>query len=70
MSNPPAVAPRAELTTPLLIVGGGPVGLAMSLFASQAGVDCVLLERRGTTSPLPRATHVSRRTMELLRGAG
>jgi 2-polyprenyl-6-methoxyphenol hydroxylase-like FAD-dependent oxidoreductase len=54
----------------LLVVGGGPVGLAMALFAARGGVDCMLVERRSTTSALPRATHVTRRTMELLRGAG
>jgi 2-polyprenyl-6-methoxyphenol hydroxylase-like FAD-dependent oxidoreductase len=55
---------------PVLIVGGGPVGLSMALFLARQGVDCLLVERRSTTSPMPRATHVTRRSMELFLEAG
>ncbi|GAA3009758.1 FAD-dependent oxidoreductase [Streptomyces fulvorobeus] len=54
----------------VLVVGGGPTGLATALFLARAGVAVLLVERRPHTSTLPRATHVSRRTMELLREAG
>jgi 2-polyprenyl-6-methoxyphenol hydroxylase-like FAD-dependent oxidoreductase len=59
-----------EERTTVLIVGGGPSGLAMALFLAKKGVRAILVERRATTSALPRATHVSRRSMELFREAG
>ncbi|GGS67248.1 FAD-dependent oxidoreductase [Streptomyces griseoviridis] len=54
----------------VLVVGGGPTGLATALFLARSGVAVRLVERRPRTSTLPRATHVTRRTMELLREAG
>lgn len=60
----------AHARVPVLVVGGGPVGLATTLFLARQGVHSLLVERRITTSPLPRATHVTRRTMELFREAG
>jgi 2-polyprenyl-6-methoxyphenol hydroxylase-like FAD-dependent oxidoreductase len=57
-------------TTPVLIAGGGLVGLATSLFLAQQGVQCVLVERHPGTSVHPRAWGLYPRTMELLRGSG
>lgn len=59
-----------EETTPILVVGGGPVGLSTALFLGRLGVPSILVERRPTTSPLPRATGVHARSMELFRMAG
>jgi putative polyketide hydroxylase len=57
-------------TTEVLIVGAGPAGLAAGLTLAGYGVDVLLVERRSSTSPLPRATAVSTRTMELIRSWG
>jgi 2-polyprenyl-6-methoxyphenol hydroxylase-like FAD-dependent oxidoreductase len=59
----------AEHTT-VLIVGGGPTGLAMALFLARAGLAAVLVERHTSTAAVPRATVVSRRSMEIFRLAG
>ncbi|WP_051854747.1 FAD-dependent monooxygenase [Streptomyces sp. NRRL B-1347] len=59
-----------EESVPVLIVGGGPVGLATALFLGRLGVPCALVERRATTSPLTRSTGVHARSMELFRMAG
>jgi 2-polyprenyl-6-methoxyphenol hydroxylase-like FAD-dependent oxidoreductase len=55
---------------PVLIVGGGLVGLSSALFLRQHGVDCYLVEKHKTTALLLRAAAVNSRTMELLRNAG
>ncbi|WP_280385807.1 FAD-dependent monooxygenase [Nocardia wallacei] len=49
----------------VLIAGGGLVGLSAALFLRHHGVDTVLVERRTTTSPQPKARRVNLRTMEL-----
>ncbi|KEF53437.1 uncharacterized protein A1O9_10412 [Exophiala aquamarina CBS 119918] len=55
---------------PVLIVGGGIVGLSASLFLSSHGVKSQLVERHTGTSIHPRARGLNRRTMELYRGLG
>ncbi|MCW5891134.1 MAG: FAD-dependent monooxygenase [bacterium] len=60
----------ADLTTPVLIVGGGPVGLAASICLSRLGVPSLLVEQHETTTSHPRATVVNTRTWELFREWG
>lgn len=55
---------------PVLIVGGGTVGLAAALFLAQHGVAARVVERNGGLSIHPRAIGVGVRTVELLRAAG
>ena len=57
-------------TTPVLIVGGGPVGLSSALFLGRHGIRTLLIEKRAGTSLLPRAPGLQARTMELMRAAG
>lgn len=49
----------------VLIVGGGLAGLTAALFLQYHGVPSVLVERRTTTSPQPKARRINIRTMEL-----
>jgi putative polyketide hydroxylase len=60
----------ADIEVPVLIVGGGPVGLCTSLLLSRLGVLSLLVERHPATSIHPRARGLSVRTMELLRTWG
>lgn len=55
---------------PVLIVGGGPAGLTASLLLSRHGVESLLVDKRATESPLPRARGVHARAMEILRVCG
>lgn len=60
----------ADVTTPVLIVGGGPVGLAASICLSRFGVPSLLVEQHAATTDHPRATVVNTRTWELFRAWG
>lgn len=55
---------------PVLIAGGGLVGLAAAMFLAQRGVRSVTVERLKAPSPLPRAAFFHMRTIELFRAAG
>jgi putative polyketide hydroxylase len=60
----------ARTTTPVLIVGAGPAGLVAAITLARQSVPVTLIERRTGTSPFPRATGISTRTMELIRSWG
>src|SRR5690348_5210262 len=60
----------SPIETDVLVVGAGPAGLATALAAVTHGARVLVVERRGTTSTIPRATGVSTRTMEILREWG
>jgi putative polyketide hydroxylase len=55
---------------PVLIAGGGLVGLSTAAFLAQHGVAALVVERMRGGSPLPRAAHFHLRTLELLRAIG
>jgi putative polyketide hydroxylase len=55
---------------PVLIVGGGLVGLSASLFLAQHDVPSLLVERHASTSIHPRGRGINFRTMELFRELG
>jgi putative polyketide hydroxylase len=56
--------------TEVLVVGAGPGGLATAVGLARGGVDVLVVDRHPGTSPFPKATGVSTRTVELLRSWG
>ena len=56
--------------TPVLIAGGGLVGLSMAMFLAGRGISSMAVERLKTPSTLPRAAFFHMRTFELFRQAG
>ena len=58
------------IETPVLIVGGGPVGLTASILLSQQGIRSLLVERHPGTAILPKARGINARTMEMYRQIG
>jgi len=59
-----------EEDAPVLIAGGGLVGLSTAMFLTQHGIASLVIERRRGESTLPRAAHFHLRTLELFRSAG
>lgn len=55
---------------PVLIAGGGLVGLSAALFLRYHGVETVLAERRDRPAVLPRSRGVQTRTVEMFRQIG
>jgi len=58
------------LDIPVLIVGGGPVGLTASLMLSRLGIQSLLVERHSGTAILPKARAINARSMEMYRQLG
>jgi 2-polyprenyl-6-methoxyphenol hydroxylase-like FAD-dependent oxidoreductase len=64
-------AADGSMYTPVLVVGGGPVGLATALELAHHGTGCIVVEPRTEVSWLrPRAKTTSTRTMEHFRRWG
>ncbi|MBL6617928.1 MAG: FAD-dependent monooxygenase [Reyranella sp.] len=55
---------------PVLIVGGGPVGLMASYLLSRLGIRSLLVERHPGTAIHPKARGINARTMEVFRQQG
>ena len=56
--------------TDVLVIGGGPVGLAMAAELSYRGINTILIEKKPTTSDLAKAVAVNSRSMEHFRRMG
>ena len=63
-------ADAAPEETPVLIVGGGPVGLALALDLGWHGAECLLVEQGDGATEFPRANTVDVRSMEFCRRWG
>ncbi len=55
---------------PVLIVGGGPVGLSMSLLLSYHGIRSLLIEQHPGTSTYPKARLLKTRMLEIFQQLG
>ena len=55
---------------PVLLAGGGLVGLSTAMFLAQHGIPSIAVERLHRGSQLPRAAFFHMRTLELFRAAG
>ena len=64
------MADTKTLETPILIVGGGPVGLALATDLGWRGAPCLLIEQGEGPIDHPRATAINARSMEFMRRWG
>jgi 2,4-dichlorophenol 6-monooxygenase len=60
----------ASVEVPVLIVGAGPAGLALSVALSRYGVGHLVVERHRGTAHTPRAHIINQRTVEIFRHLG
>ena len=60
----------SERRTPVLIVGGGPVGISLAMELACWNVGSVLVNERPTTSLHPKGSTLNSRTMEHMRRMG
>ncbi len=58
------------IEVPVLIAGGGPVGLTASLLLSRLGINSLLVERHPGTAIHPKARGINARTMEIFHQQG
>lgn len=66
------IEPNNNLLTeiPVLIAGGGPIGLTTSLLLSQLGIRSLLIEQHSGPSSYPKSRFIKARTMEIFRQLG
>ena len=61
----------ADTVLPVVVIGGGPVGLSLAMELAHHGIGCAVIEPRTSVSAVrPRAKTTSARTMELFRRWG
>jgi 2-polyprenyl-6-methoxyphenol hydroxylase-like FAD-dependent oxidoreductase len=60
----------ADQDYPVLIAGGGLIGLSTAMFLAQHGIASLAVERLRTGSQLPRAAFFHMRTLEMFRSCG
>jgi 2-polyprenyl-6-methoxyphenol hydroxylase-like FAD-dependent oxidoreductase len=61
---------RASHDVPVVIAGGGPVGLTLAMDLGWRGVDCLVVEQRHGDPPSPRCNTTNARSMEHFRRLG
>ncbi|MEZ5945709.1 MAG: bifunctional 3-(3-hydroxy-phenyl)propionate/3-hydroxycinnamic acid hydroxylase [Hyphomonas sp.] len=54
----------------VLIVGGGPTGIALALIAAQHGASVIVCEKEADIYPLPRAAHIDHEVMRIFQSVG
>jgi 2-polyprenyl-6-methoxyphenol hydroxylase-like FAD-dependent oxidoreductase len=69
-SDKAGTATGETIRTPVLVVGGGPVGLGMAIELAWRGIDSMLVEQGDGTVDHPRTGLIAVRTMEMLRRWG
>jgi 2-polyprenyl-6-methoxyphenol hydroxylase-like FAD-dependent oxidoreductase len=53
-----------KVSASVVVVGGGPVGLALAVVLGKAGLSCVLVERQLEPSAIPRGQNLTARSLE------
>jgi len=70
MAHAPAGKRNHPVDIPVLIVGAGPVGLALAAELGRLGISCMVVEKRDGSVLVPKMSQVSARNMEFCRRWG
>ncbi|MGY4295818.1 2-polyprenyl-6-methoxyphenol hydroxylase-like FAD-dependent oxidoreductase [Bradyrhizobium sp. i1.4.4] len=54
----------ADSDAPVVIVGGGPVGMGLAIGLGQRGIRTIVVERHEQPQPIPKGQNLTQRTME------
>jgi len=54
----------ADSDAPVVIVGGGPVGMGLAIGLGQRGIKTIVVERHEQPQPIPKGQNLTQRTME------
>nr|WP_321440669.1 bifunctional 3-(3-hydroxy-phenyl)propionate/3-hydroxycinnamic acid hydroxylase [uncultured Hyphomonas sp.] len=54
----------------VVIVGGGPTGIALALIAAQYGASVIVCEKEADVYPLPRAAHIDHEVLRIFQSVG
>ena len=61
---------RPLTSTDVIVIGGGPVGIALAIDLHLRGVRCQVIERHATLQNIPKGQNLTQRTMEYLARLG
>ncbi|KAK1575307.1 hypothetical protein Q3G72_004358 [Acer saccharum] len=65
LSDSKTIIDSNDTVLPVLIVGGGPVGLVLSILLTKLGIKCSVLEKNKVFSKHPQAHFINNRSMEV-----
>lgn len=58
------MAHQDQEQSPVVIVGGGPVGMGLAIDLGRRGIRCTVVERHDRPQPIPKGQNLTQRTME------
>ncbi|KAK1575987.1 hypothetical protein Q3G72_009890 [Acer saccharum] len=67
LSDSKIIIDSNDTVLPVLIVGGGPVGLVLSILLTKLGIKCSVLEKNKAFSKHPQARFINNRSLEVFR---
>ncbi|MBO4228516.1 FAD-dependent monooxygenase [Bradyrhizobium neotropicale] len=56
--------PSSADVVPVVIVGGGPVGIGLAIDLGLRGINCIVVERYSEPQPIPKGQNLTQRTLE------
>lgn len=59
-----------SIATKVLIVGAGPVGMALAIWLKKSDIDFVIIDKRHDVTNLPRAIAINQSSLEIFDSLG